>query len=147
MLIVTGGLLTFTYLKTPGEKTVNFPRAFAIGIAQMLAIVPGISRSGATISAALILGVEKDRATRFSFLMVILPILGASLLELKHLFEAPDPATGRFSVLLAGFITAFLAGLVACSWMVRIVRQGKLIYFAVYCFIIGAVAVTMYFIW
>lgn len=147
MLIVTGALLTFTYIKTPGDKFVNFPRAFAIGIAQMLAIIPGISRSGATISAGLILGVEKDRATRFSFLMVILPILGASVLELRDFFESPVQASGRFSVLLAGFATAFAAGLLACSWMIRIVRQGKLIYFAVYCFIVGAIAITIHFVW
>lgn len=145
MLLITGGLLTFTYMKSAGTEKVGFTAAFIIGLAQMLAILPGISRSGATISTALLLGIEKDRATRFSFLMVIIPIVGASMLEAWSLFESPHSAKIQISVLLAGFMTAFMAGLLACSWMIRIVRRGKLIYFAIYCFVLGASAVIMHY--
>ena len=148
MLLVTSLLLTFTYFKKPGNGEVTFPKAFLIGIAQALAIVPGISRSGATISTGLLLGVEKDKVTRFSFLMVLIPILGASALEMKKFMETPDPAgTHKFYVLFAGFFAAFIAGIVACSWMIRIVQKGKLIYFAIYCLLIGLLAITVHFLW
>lgn len=142
MLLVTATLLTFTYFKKPKSGQVNFKQSFIIGIAQAIAILPGISRSGATISTALLLGIEKDEATRFSFLMVLPPILGATLLEVLKLFKEPVVAEGIAPVsLVAGFLAAFLAGLVACSMMIKIVRKGKLIYFAIYCLIVGSIAV------
>ena len=142
MLLVTAGLLTFTYFKKNNEGVVTFPKAFIIGLAQAVAILPGISRSGATISTALLLGVRAERATRFSFLMVLIPILGAAFLKVLDLLENPEIAgqTGT-APLIAGFIAAFLSGMAACQWMISIVKKGKLIYFALYCLIVGLVAI------
>ncbi|ELR68055.1 Undecaprenyl-diphosphatase [Fulvivirga imtechensis AK7] len=145
MLLITGLLLTITYYTKDGDNKVTFGRALIIGLAQTIAILPGISRSGATIATALYLGVEKTRATRFSFLMVLPPILGAALIKALDVVKAPEVAAGNISAvaLIAGFIAAFIAGLLACQWMIAIVKRGKLIYFAIYCFIIGsAVLIT-----
>jgi undecaprenyl-diphosphatase len=104
--------------------------------------MPGISRSGATIATGLLVGVEKEKAARFSFLMVLVPILGASLLEIKDFIEEPTAQNSLSSlVLVLGFLAAFLSGLFACQWMIGIVKRGKLIYFALYCFIIGSIAI------
>lgn len=142
MLLVTAGLLTFTYLKKNNEGVVTFPKALIIGLAQAVAILPGISRSGATISTALLLGVRAERATRFSFLMVLIPILGAAFLKVLDLLKNPEIAgqTGT-APLIAGFIAAFLSGMAACQWMISIVKKGKLIYFALYCLVVGVVAI------
>ncbi|MFA0964642.1 undecaprenyl-diphosphate phosphatase [Roseivirga sp. BDSF3-8] len=142
MLLVTGLLLTFTYYKKDTQKSVSYTKAFIIGITQAIAILPGISRSGTTIATALLLNVDKAKAARFSFLMVLAPIIGASLLKLKDYMEAGTGA-GDISTtaLLAGFIAAFVSGLLACQWMIAIVKRGKLIYFAIYCFIIGFIAI------
>lgn len=144
MLLITATLLAMTYYARQRTGPVTYGKALIIGIAQALAILPGISRSGATIATALLIGVEKERAARFSFLMVLLPILGASLLELKDFVEQPMTG-GNLSglVLLCGFLSAFIAGLLACQWMISIVRKGKLIYFALYCFLIGTIAIFM----
>jgi undecaprenyl-diphosphatase len=144
MLIVTAILLTVTYFFKNTDKDVSYPRAIVIGLAQAVAILPGISRSGATISTALILGVDKEKATRFSFLMVLLPILGATLLKVKDYIEAPAIAGGiGIFALVVGFLAAFISGLLACTWMIRIVKSGKLIYFAYYCFAIGIISIIV----
>lgn len=142
MLLMTGTLLAMTYYARKLTGPVTYGKAMIMGVAQALAILPGISRSGATIATALLIGVEKERAARFSFLMVLPPILGASLLELKDFMEQPV-AGGNVSgvVLLCGFLSAFIAGLLACQWMISIVKKGKLIYFALYCFLIGTIAI------
>lgn len=142
MLLVTSALLFFTHFKKDNSKEISTTYAFIIGIAQSIAILPGISRSGSTIATALLLGVEKNKATRFSFLMVLIPILGASMLKLKDYMEAPSQYEGlSISVMIIGFLASFLSGYVACKWMVGIVRKGKLTYFALYCLIIGMIAV------
>ena len=144
MLIVTGILLTFTYYVKNTTKDVSYGRAILIGIAQAIAILPGISRSGSTISTALILGVDKEKATRFSFIMVLLPIIGATLLKVKDYVETPALSGGISTLaLIFGFLAAFLAGLFACTWMIKIVKKGKLIYFAYYCFFIGIVSIIV----
>jgi undecaprenyl-diphosphatase len=144
MLIVTAVLLTITYFFKNTNKDVSYGRAIIIGMAQAVAILPGISRSGATISTALILGVDKEKATKFSFLMVLLPILGATLLKVKDYFETPSIAGGiSFFALIVGFLAAFISGLLACTWMIRIVKSGKLIYFAYYCFAIGIISIII----
>ncbi|MDH5476469.1 MAG: undecaprenyl-diphosphate phosphatase, partial [Cyclobacteriaceae bacterium] len=120
------------------KKEVSYWKAFFIGLAQAVAILPGISRSGATISTAILLGVDKEKATKFSFLMVLPPILGAMLLKIKQIIEQPELANHvDVSVLSVGFLAAFISGIIACAWMVNIVKRGKLIYFAIYCILIG----------
>lgn len=142
MLLVTGLLLAMTYYAPPRTGKVTLGRALLIGLSQALAILPGISRSGATISTALLLGVDKERAARFSFLMVLIPILGGSLLKLLDFFENPAMSEGISTwVLLSGFLAAFITGLVACKWMISIVKKGKLIYFAFYCFLVGSITI------
>ena len=142
MLIITASLLLFTHFKKQNEGSVSWLGSFIIGLAQAFAILPGISRSGATIATGLLLGFDKSKVTRFSFLMVLVPILGASLLELKDYLESPSDSHQISAVALAlGFISAFVAGFIACKWMINIVRKGKLTYFAIYCFIAGSIAI------
>lgn len=142
MLLVTSSLLFFTYFSKKNEGDVSFGKSLIIGISQAIAILPGISRSGATISTALLLGIDKERAARFSFLMVLIPIMGAAALKLKDYFEAPPAADGiGVTALTLGFIAAFISGFIACKWMIGIVKKGKLIYFAIYCAIVGTIAV------
>ncbi len=121
-------------------KGVSFTDALIIGVMQAVAVLPGISRSGSTISTGLLLGVDKSKIARFSFLMVLPPILGATLLKVKDLMEAP-PASFDALPMVAGFIAAFFSGLIACVWMIDLVKKGKLIYFAIYCFIVGTIAI------
>lgn len=140
MLLVTGVLLLFTHYRKQTEGTpVTFGKSVIIGIAQMIAILPGISRSGSTIATALLVGVDKSQAARFSFLMVLPPIIGANLLEIKDFVEKPVQDVS-FAVLAAGFVAAFVSGLFACQWMISLVKKSKLIYFAVYCIIVGLIA-------
>lgn len=146
MLLITGALLLFTYFAKPKEGKVNFMQALVIGVAQAFAVLPGISRSGSTIATALILGVDKAKAARFSFLMVLVPIIGANLLEIKDYFESPSSHSIAGSSLLIGFIAAFVSGYIACNWMLAIVKKGKLTYFAIYCFIVGTIAIIASFL-
>jgi undecaprenyl-diphosphatase len=140
MLLITATLLTTAYFLRHGKRDIRFFDAIVIGIAQMLAVVPGISRSGATIATGMIIGNDKSKLAGFSFLMVIIPILGANFLKLFS-GEMVAQTTVSPTVLVAGFIAAFLSGLLACKWMINIVRKGKLIYFAVYCVLIGLIAI------
>lgn len=145
MLWVTGLLLFLTTRAKEQTGDVSFPKSIIIGLAQAIAILPGISRSGATIGTALLLGVDRSAAARFSFLMVLPPILGATLLKVKKYLDASAEvaATSDISTmtLVVGFMAAFITGLAACTWMINIVRKGKLIYFAIYCAIVGAIAI------
>lgn len=141
-LIITGFLLFLTRLERKKTKNISFLNALLIGVGQAVAILPGISRSGTTISLALALGASRTEATRFSFLMVLAPILGATLLEFKDLLEITNTqSSGMLIPYIAGFIAAFLSGLLACKWMLAIVQKGKIIYFSIYCFIVGAIAI------
>lgn len=147
MLLITALLLTFTHFRKPGDSKVTYGKSVLIGLAQAMAIMPGISRSGATIATALIAGVLKSNATQFSFLMVLPPILGASLLKMMDYLEAPNQyETLALTPLVVGFMAAFVAGYLACRWMISIVQQGKLTYFAVYCAIIGMIAIVSSFV-
>lgn len=142
MLLVTATILYLTLFAPKNHKDVGYGLALIIGIAQTIAVMPGISRSGATIGAALLLGIKKDQATRFSFLMVLLPIIGATVIKVLALFQEPSSTSAQFMPMAAGFLGAFLAGLAACKWMIALVQQGKLIYFAFYCLIIGGTAIV-----
>lgn len=143
MLIVTGLLLLISHFTKHKEGSVTFGKSIVLGIAQAVAIMPGISRSGATITTALFLGIDRSKAARFSFLMVLPPILGAALLKTIDLFKEDVSMASDISTisLIGGFLAAFFSGLFACTWMIRIVRKGKLIYFAYYCFIIALIGI------
>ena len=149
-LLVTAGLLAYSYLSKPRQKeSISLVDAFIIGIAQAVAVLPGLSRSGSTIATGLILGNNKAHMAQFSFLMVIPPILGEALLDTIEVAKKGfSAAFGDLSVmaLVVGFVAAFLSGIVACKWMIGIVRRGKLIYFAYYCLAVGAVTLAYHFI-
>jgi len=140
-LLVTAALLFSTRYAVGKGKDVGFKQAILIGIAQTIAILPGISRSGATISTALLLGIDREKATRFSFLMVLIPIMGATLLQVLKLLKEPASLQAEGMPLLAGFIAAFLSGLLACSWMLQLVKKGKIGYFAIYVALAGIAAI------
>lgn len=143
MLLVTALLLTFSYYAKPRQKeNISLKDAFIIGLAQAVAVMPGLSRSGSTIATGLILGNNKAKLAQFSFLMVIPPILGEALLDVMKMVKyGAASVMGDISlgVLAAGFVAAFVSGCVACKWMINIVKRGKLIYFAIYCAIAGIV--------
>lgn len=147
MLIITALILALSQkIKSSGIKPVGWLNSILIGIAQAMAILPGISRSGSTIGAALILGVNREEAARFSFLMALPVIGGATLLELKDLVEVGTIASGDSVPVLGyalGFTAAFVSGLLACKWMIRLVKGTNLMWFAVYCLIIGLVTITL----
>ncbi|MEX0362107.1 undecaprenyl-diphosphate phosphatase [Flagellimonas sp.] len=140
MLLITAILLYLADLAKTTDKGVSYRSAFVIGMAQAVAILPGISRSGATISAAVLLGVDKSKSARFSFLMVVPLILGKMAKDI--LSGEIDFAGDQAIAMGAGFIAAFIAGLAACTWMLKLVRQSKLTYFAIYCLIIGLIAIA-----
>ena len=142
MLLVTSVMLAFTYLKKSNVRKVSFLDSIIIGIAQAIAVLPGISRSGATISTGLLLGDKKETIAKFSFLMVLIPIIGANLKDLFSGEMISEQGVGAIP-LLVGFIAAFISGLLACKWMIGIVKKGKLIYFAIYCFVIGLIAIIV----
>lgn len=137
MLLVTGLLLFLADRARRTERGVNYRDALIIGLAQAIAIIPGISRSGATISTSVLLGIDRERAARFSFLMVVPLILGKMA---KDLLDGDLSATTQTGPLLIGFAAAFFTGWLACTWMIRLVKRSQLRYFAVYCFIIAALA-------
>lgn len=140
MLLFTACLLTLTQFVKKGDGKITFFKAIIIGIAQAVAVFPGISRSGSTIATGLLLGAKKEEMARFSFLMVLIPILGAAFLDITS-GEIVSNETIGILPLIVGFIAAFTSGLLACSWMIRIVKRGKLIYFAIYCSVIGLIAI------
>jgi undecaprenyl-diphosphatase len=150
-LLVTGSLLAMTHFYKPQERENISPlHAFIIGIAQAVAVLPGLSRSGSTIATGLLLGNKKEKLAQFSFLMVIPPILGEALLDFKHivapsaeyLAEHGAEVAIPTSALLVGFVAAFISGCFACKWMISLVKQCKLIYFAIYCCIVGILAIA-----
>ena len=140
MLMVTAVLLIASGYGGSGKKTIPFSHSFIIGIAQAVAVIPGISRSGATIATGLLLGNMKEHVTRFSFLMVLLPIIAANVLDLFSGDLTRSSSVGA-GPLIIGFLAAFISGLIACRWMINIVRKGILAWFGIYCFIAGGAAI------
>lgn len=144
-LLMTAALLTYSYMARPRQKErISLGDAFIIGLAQAVAVLPGLSRSGSTIATGLILGNKKSQMAQFSFLMVIPPILGEALLDtVKAAKEGMDAAFGdlNMTALAVGFLAAFISGIAACKWMIGIVRRGKLIYFAYYCMAVGLLTI------
>ena len=159
-LCVTALLLSFSYFfrtrpletdKLTGKvykpRDITFVDAFVIGCAQAVAVLPGLSRSGTTIATGILIGDKREQVAQFSFLMVIIPILGEALLDVRKMFgvEAIDAAAGApeavvgFVPMLVGFLASFIVGCIACKWMLSLVKKGKLVWFAVYCLIVGLI--------
>lgn len=144
-LLLTALLLAFSYYYKPKQKAdISAKDAFIIGLAQACAVLPGLSRSGSTIATGLLLGDDKAKLAQFSFLMVIPPILGEALLDSLKMVKG-EAVAGDIPTLslLVGFIAAFVAGCLACKWMIGIVKRGKLIYFAIYCVVAAVVALAL----
>ncbi len=149
-LLATAGLLAFAHFSDRNPATdkmvpasrgrdIGWWDALTIGVAQAVAVLPGLSRSGTTIATGIIIGDKRDKVASFSFLMVIIPILGECLLGFKDILQgeaAGDPEVGA-GCLAIGFLTSFLVGCLACKWMLRLVNKGQLVWFAVYCLAVG----------
>ena len=162
-LCVTAALLAFSYFfrtrpletdrltgRVYRRRDISYIDAFVIGCAQAVAVLPGLSRSGTTIATGILIGDKREQVAQFSFLMVIIPILGEALLDIKDIFgvEAIDTAAGvatpeiGLGALLTGFIASFVVGCLACKWMLALVKKGKLVWFALYCLIVGAICIA-----
>lgn len=148
MLLVTAVLLVFSYYARPRQRENISPlHAFIIGLAQAVAVLPGLSRSGSTIATGLLLGNKKEKLAQFSFLMVIPPILGEALLDIVKGLKGEEAFGGIDALpLIVGFVAAFVSGCIACKWMINIVKKGKLVWFGVYCAIAGAATIVFSFL-
>jgi len=140
MLLITGLLLFLADKAKSSAKQVGIKGAILVGLSQAIAILPGISRSGATISTAVILGIDKEKAARFSFLMVVPLIFGKMAKDILSGDIQYESAT--FLPLIIGFFAAFFTGMIACKWMIKLVKRSQLKYFAYYCFAIGAIVIA-----
>ena len=141
MLLLTGVLLLMADRAKKTEKSVGFLDAIIVGVSQAIAILPGISRSGATISTCVLLGIDRSKAARFSFLMVVPLIFGKIAKDLLDgEFEALE--SGQALLLVIGFVAAFVTGLFACTWMIRLVKAAELKWFSWYCFAVAALAIA-----
>jgi undecaprenyl-diphosphatase len=141
MLMITSIVLTAAHFIKKRERSIGYKDAFIIGIAQAIAVIPGISRSGSTIATGLIIGNKKDEIARFSFLMVLLPVIGANLLEI--ISGEVNMKSAGLSIILIGFIAAFASGYFACRLMITLVKRSKLIWFSIYCAIIGLLSIFL----
>lgn len=153
-LIITAALLAFSYFfrtrpldtyRSYKPRDITWLDAFVIGCAQAVAVLPGLSRSGTTIATGILIGDKREEVARFSFLMVIIPILGEALLDIKDYITEPA-ATAADSIgwgpMLVGFLASFVVGCIACKWMLNIVKKGKLVWFAIYCLAVGILCIV-----
>jgi undecaprenyl-diphosphatase len=144
MLLLTALLLFLADRAKQTTKKVSMGNAFVIGLAQAIAILPGISRSGATIATSVLLGVDREKAARFSFLMVVPLIFGKIA---KDVLSGEMDSTGiPVSAMVIGFVVAFITGIVACTWMISLVKKSKLRYFSYYCLAVGSAAIIWTFL-
>ena len=142
MLIITGIILITTNFISDGKNSISLFSAFIIGIAQAIAVVPGISRSGLTISTALFLKTSKKEAAEFSFIMVLVPIMGITILEFFLFFKnSTSISLTNQKTLIISFLSSFISGLIACKYMISIVKYNNLKYFGVYCILIAFVVI------
>lgn len=144
MLLVTATLLALThFVKFKQRKSVGWSSAFIIGVAQAAAVMPGLSRSGSTIATGLLLGVKKEEVAKFSFIMVLIPILGETFLgAVGGDFSAAASGIPTTSLLI-GFLASYIAGCFACKGMIELVKRTNLLWFAIYCAIVGFIAITV----
>lgn len=148
-LLVTATLLAFAHysdriyghlIPAGRGRDISWSDAFIIGCAQAVAVLPGLSRSGSTIATGILLGDKREKVASFSFLMVIIPILGEALLDVKDIVATPKGEAATDTVtLLIGFFTALIVGCGACKWMLNLVKKGGLMWFAVYCVLAGTI--------
>jgi len=141
MLLVTSILLAIGHFIRKKERSITYLDSFLIGIAQALALIPGISRSGATISTGMMLGNRKDELAKFSFLMLLVPVLGANLLGI--LPDDTGSASTSAGIIAIGALAAFISGYLACRWMISLVRRSKMIWFSIYCAIVGLLTILL----
>ena len=143
MLLLTAVLLTFCSRTSISKDEISFRDTIIIGIIQACAVLPGLSRSGSTIATGVWLGNNKEQVAKFSFLMVILPVLGETVLDGMKMMKGETSVFSAISlpVMLCGFIAAFVSGLFACKWMINVVKKGELKYFAFYCIALGLFAI------
>jgi len=160
-LLITATLLSFTYMShtaprqklrqegiTAKGRDITWLDAFIIGCAQAVAVLPGLSRSGSTIATGIIIGNRRDKLAQFSFFMVIIPILGQALLDVKDIIFGSEELSANQSQnigllpMIIGFLAAFIVGCIACRWMINLVKKGKLVWFALYCAIAGILSIT-----
>ena len=157
-LCVTALLLSFAYFtrtlpsirrrgvrdSMSSGRPIGYLDALVIGCAQAVAVIPGLSRSGTTIATGILLGNRRDKVARFSFLMVIIPILGQGLLDVYKGISGGGVAGGvSLGALVAGFLAAFVSGCIACKWMIELVKRGRLVWFALYCLIVGVLCLVL----
>jgi len=140
MLIATAAILFITRFFSDRGEQITFRNAIIIGIAQAIAVIPGISRSGATISTGMILGISRDKVAEFSFLMVLIPVIGANILEFGS--GGSNGSTGITEIVL-GFIAAFVSGYLACRIMISLVKKSKLMWFSIYCLVVGIISIII----
>ena len=155
-LCVTAALLSFSYFFRTRDyikhsnvnsyrgREITMVDAFIIGCAQAVAVLPGLSRSGTTIATGILLGDRRDQVAQFSFFMVIIPILGEAILDIKDMLggEALVQASIGWLPMAVGFLASFIVGCSACKWMINLVKKGKLVWFAVYCLIVGVICMV-----
>jgi undecaprenyl-diphosphatase len=137
--IITAGIMMLPLLVKPKERPIGYVDAFLMGIAQAIAVLPAISRSGSTIATGMLLGNKRSEIAKFSFLMVLIPIIGANFVEIKSGDFVTEGTS--LAVIMIGFLTAFISGYFACKWMITLVKKGNLIWFAIYCILIGIVSI------
>ena len=150
-LLVTAALLSFAYFTRTRRQQlpdgtiadcghdITWLDAFVIGIGQAIAVLPGLSRSGTTIATGILMGDKRAAVAQFSFFMVIIPILGQALLSVKDIVDGEAASTAAVGAipLLVGFTAAFVSGCLACKWMIDLVKKGRLVWFALYCLLVG----------
>lgn len=141
MLLVTSGVLAAAHFMKKRERPIGYKDAFIIGLAQAIAVIPGISRSGSTIATGLMIGNKKEEIARFSFLMVLIPVIGANVLEI--LSGDINMGSTSWGIILTGFVAAFISGYFACTWMIALVKKSKLIWFSIYCAVIGLLSIIL----
>jgi len=146
MLLVTAILLSLThYIRFKERRDISYLDSLLIGISQAIAVLPGLSRSGITISTGLLLGNRKGDIAQFSFLMVLIPILGKAILDIMDGRFSQEISGISIQVMMIGFVAAFTSGWLACKAMIALVKRSKLIYFAIYCAVVGVIALIWQF--
>ena len=139
--LITALLLAIAHFMKPRGREISYLDSFIIGVAQAVAVVPAISRSGATIATGMMLGNKREEVVKFSFLMVLIPVIGANLLEVYKGSGAAGSL--NITVLIIGFLTAFISGYFACKWMIELVKKSKMIWFSIYCAIVGLISIIL----